>query len=154
MEYRLDEDFALELDAKDPLAGFKERFYNLENAIYMDGNSLGLMSKDSEKTLNRLIDEWKKLGIRGWSRGRIPWIQYAEELGNLQAPLVGAEKDECVITGGTTINLHALVSTFYQPIGEKTKILADEMNFPSDLYALSAQIRLKNRDPDEDLILD
>lgn len=153
MEYRLDEDFALELDAKDPLAGFKERFYNLENAIYMDGNSLGLMSKDSEKTLNRLIDEWKKLGIRGWSRGRIPWIQYAEELGNLQAPLVGAEKDECVITGGTTINLHALVSTFYQPIGEKTKILADEMNFPSDLYALSAQIRLKNRDPDEDLIL-
>lgn len=153
MEYRLDEDFALELDAKDPLAGFKERFYNLENAIYMDGNSLGLMSKDSEKTLNRLIDEWKKLGIRGWSRGRIPWIQYAEKLGNLQAPLVGAEKDECVITGGTTINLHALVSTFYQPIGEKTKILADEMNFPSDLYALSAQIRLKNRDPDEDLIL-
>ena len=152
-EYRLDEDFALELDAKDPLAGYKQRFYPLGDAIYMDGNSLGLMSKDAEKTLMRLIEEWKTLGIKGWGGGEIPWINYAEELGNLQAPLVGAEKDECVVTGGTTINLHTLVSTFYQPEGKRKKILADELNFPSDLYALSAQIRLKGGDPDEDLIL-
>ena len=152
-EYRLDENFALELDAKDPLAGFKQRFYPLGDTIYMDGNSLGLMSKDAEKTLMRLIEEWKTLGIKGWGGGEIPWINYAEKLGNLQAPLVGAEKDECVVTGGTTINLHTLVSTFYQPEGKRKKILADELNFPSDLYALSAQIRLKGGDPDEDLIL-
>jgi len=152
-EYRLDEDFALEMDAKDPLAGYKERFYPLGDAIYMDGNSLGLMSKDAEKTLYRLIEEWKTLGIKGWGGGKIPWISYAEELGNLQAPLVGAEKDECVVTGGTTINLHTLVSTFYQPEGKRNKILADELNFPSDLYALSAEIRLKGGDPDEDLVL-
>ncbi|MCW4014070.1 MAG: kynureninase [Candidatus Bathyarchaeota archaeon] len=152
-EYRLDEDFALEMDAKDPLAGFKERFYPLGEAIYMDGNSLGLMSKDAEKTLLRLIEEWRTLGIKGWGGGKIPWISYAEELGNLQAPLIGAEKDECVVTGGTTINLHTLVSTFYQPEGKRRKILADELNFPSDLYALSAQIRGKGGDPDEDLVL-
>ena len=152
-EYRLDEDFALEMDAKDPLAGFKERFYPLGDAIYMDGNSLGLMSKDAEKTLLRLIEEWRTLGIKGWGGGKIPWIRYAEELGNLQAPLIGAEKDECVVTGGTTINLHTLVSTFYQPEGKRKKILADELNFPSDLYALSAEIRLKGGDPDEDLVL-
>ena len=153
MDYRLDEEFALEMDAKDPLAGFKERFYPLGDAIYMDGNSLGLMSKDAEKTLMRVIEEWRTLGIKGWGGAKIPWIAYAEELGNLQAPLVGAEKDECVVTGGTTINLHALVSTFYQPEGKQRKILADELNFPSDLYALSAEIRLKGGDPDEDLIL-
>jgi kynureninase len=152
-EYRLDEDFALEMDAKDPLAGFKERFYPLGDTIYMDGNSLGLMSKDAEKTLLRLIEEWRTLGIKGWGGGKIPWISYAEELGNLQAPLIGAEKDECVVTGGTTINLHTLVSTFYQPEGKRKKILADELNFPSDLYALSAEIRLKGGDPDEDLVL-
>jgi kynureninase len=152
-EYRLDEDFALEMDAKDPLAGFKERFYPLGDSIYMDGNSLGLMSKDAEKTLLRLIEEWRTLGIKGWGAGKIPWIAYAEELGNLQAPLVGADKDECVVTGGTTINLHTLVSTFYQPEGKRRKILADELNFPSDLYALSAQIRGKGGDPDEDLVL-
>ena len=67
MEYRLDEDFAIELDAKDPLADFKKRFYLLKDTVYMDGNSLGLMSKDSERTLMRLIDEWKTLGIKGWN---------------------------------------------------------------------------------------
>lgn len=152
-EYGLDEDYALEMDAQDPLAVFKERFYPLGDAVYMDGNSLGMMSRDAEKTLMRVIGEWRTLGIKGWGGAKIPWITYAEELGNLQAPLVGAEKDECVITGGTTINLHTLVSTFYQPEGKRRKILADELNFPSDLYALSAEIRLKNGKPDEDLIL-
>ena len=153
MEYRLDEDFALKMDAGDPLAGYRDRFYPLGNAIYMDGNSLGLMSKDAEKTLSRVVEEWRELGIKGWGGGEIPWINYAERLGNLQAPLVGAEENECVVTGGTTINLHTLVSTFYKPEGEKRKILADELNFPSDLYALSAQIRLKAGDPDEALEL-
>ncbi len=153
MKFRLGEEFALKMDAKDPLVGFKERFYHLEDSIYMDGNSLGLMSKDAEKTLLRLIEEWKVLGIKGWGGGKIPWINYADELGNLQASLVGAEENECVVTGGTTVNLHTLVSTFYKPEDKKKKILADELNFPSDLYALSAQIRLKGGDPDEDLVL-
>jgi kynureninase len=153
MKHRLDEDYALKMDAEDPLASFKERFYPLGDSVYMDGNSLGLMSKDAEKSLLRLIEEWKTLGIKGWEGGKIPWIKYAEELGNLQALLVGADVDECVVTGGTTINLHTLVSTFYQPKGKRRKILADEMNFPSDLYALRAQIRLKGGEPDKDLIL-
>jgi kynureninase len=153
MKHRLDEDYALKMDAQDPLASFKRRFYAFGDSIYMDGNSLGLMSKDAEKSLLRVIEEWKTLGIKGWEGGKIPWIKYAEELGNLQAPLVGADADECVVTGGTTINLHTLVSTFYQPKGKRRKILADELNFPSDLYALRAQIKLKGGEPDNDLIL-
>ncbi|MCU0286053.1 MAG: hypothetical protein MUF15_06605 [Acidobacteria bacterium] len=34
------------------------------------------------------------------------------------------------------INLHYLLSTFYNSQGKRTKILADELNFPSDIYAL------------------
>ena len=147
------EDFAREMDTKDSLAKYKERFYHLKKSIYMDGNSLGLMSKEAEKTLLRLVEEWKVLGIKGWGSGDIPWINYAEELGNLQGVLVGANKNECVVTGGTTVNLHALVATFYKQTGRNRKILADVLNFPSDLYALSAQIRLRGGDPDEDLIL-
>lgn len=152
-EFRLGEDFALELDARDALAMYKERFYKLPDCIYMDGNSLGLMSKDAEKTLLRVIEEWKTLGIKGWGAAKIPWIDYPERLGELQAPLVGVEPEELVVAGGTTVNLHALVSTFYQPDGKRTKILADELNFPSDLYALKSQIRNKGGDPDNDLVL-
>ncbi len=153
LEFKLGEEFALKMDAMDKLAGYKKRFYHLEDSIYMDGNSLGLMSKDAEQTLLRLINEWKTLGIKGWGGGKVPWISYAETLGNLQAPLVGAEKDECIVTGGTTVNLHTLVATFYKPEDGKRRILADELNFPSDLYALNAQIRLKGGNPEEDLIL-
>nr|MBD3205817.1 kynureninase [Candidatus Bathyarchaeota archaeon] len=153
MDFQLGEDYALELDAIDPLVGYKQRFYALPDSIYMDGNSLGLMSKDAEKTLERVINEWKNLGIKGWSGAEIPWINYSERVGELQASLVGANPGEIVVTGGTTINLHTLVASFYQPEGGKTKILADELNFPSDLYALAAQVRLRGGDPDEDLVL-
>jgi len=153
MDFEPGEDCALRLDEADPLAGYKDRFYGLPGCIYMDGNSLGLMSFDAESTLLRVMDEWKKLGIRGWSGAEQPWITYAERLGELQAPIVGAHPDEVVVTGGTTVNLHALVATFYRPEAGRTKILADELNFPSDLYALSAQIRLRGGDPDDDLVL-
>ena len=153
MKFELGEDYALRLDAEDPLAGYKNRFYHLPGKIYMDGNSLGLLSRDAEESLLHILDEWKTLGIGGWSGGEMPWITYAERLGAMEAGIVGAEPDEVVVCGGTTINLHALVATFYKPEGKRKKILADELNFPSDLYALAAQIRLRGGDPDEDLIL-
>jgi len=147
------EDYALELDAGDPLASFRDRFYQIPGVIYMDGNSLGLLSKDAEETLLRIIEEWKRFGINGWTQGEIPWISYGERLGALEAQLVGAEAEEVVVTGSTTVNLHTLVATFYRPEGRRTKILADEINFPSDIYALASQIRLRGGDPDEDLVL-
>jgi kynureninase len=151
--HRLDEDYALKLDAEDPLAAFKGRFYHIPGAIYMDGNSLGLMSKDAEETLMRVVNEWKLLGIGGWSKGKIPWIDYGERLGDMEASLVGAEPGEVVVTNSTTVNIHNLVTTFYKPENTRRKILADELNFPSDLYALHAQIQLKGGNPEKDLIL-
>src|SRR5690606_41707878 len=52
----------------------------------------------------------------------------------------------------TTVNLHALAATFYRPDGERRKIVAGELDFPSDIYALDAQIRLRGGDPEVDLI--
>lgn len=147
------EERAHELDEEDPLAKFKNRFYHLPGKIYMDGNSLGLLSYDAERTTLRVLEEWRNLAIGGWSEAEIPWINYAERLGALMAPIVGADPSEVVVTGGTTVNLHALVSTFYQPKGDRTRILADELNFPSDLYALDAQIRLKGLDPADEMLL-
>jgi kynureninase len=152
-DFKLGEDFALQLDAEDPLSAYKGRFHRIPDVIYMDGNSLGLMSRDAEATLLRVLEEWRALGIGGWSGAKIPWITYAEALGAMEAGLVGAEPDEVVVCGGTTINLHTLVATFYRPEGARKKILADELNFPSDIYALVAQMRLRGGDPDEDLVL-
>lgn len=147
------EERALALDAADELAGFRERFYLPPDTIYLDGNSLGLASRDAEAALLQLLDEWKRLAIGGFLQGEPPWISLGERLGELQAPLVGAYPDEVVATASTTVNLHQLAATFYQPEGRRRKVLADELNFPSDVYALQSQVRLRGLDPAEDLVL-
>lgn len=145
-------DYARKLDEKDNLAKYKDEFYLLENTIYMDGNSLGLLSKRAERTLHNLLDSWKTLGIDGWTEGDNPWFYLSESVGEKMAPLVGGTKSEVIATGSTTTNLHQLAATFYKPSGTKTKILADELNFPSDIYALKSQLALKGFNPDEHLV--
>ncbi|MFO7890549.1 MAG: kynureninase [bacterium] len=148
-----DEKFAVQLDKNDPLRGFRDKFFIPPDTIYLDGNSLGLMPKDTHTVVERIMDEWKNLGIRGWLDGKIPWFYFAETLGEKTAPLVGAAPAEVICTGTTTVNIHSLISTFYQPFKQRTKILADELNFPTDIYALKSQIKLKGLKPEKELIL-
>ncbi len=144
---------AAEMDKWDAMKSFREGTFIPPQTIYMDGNSLGLASKASEESLFRMFEEWKNLGIGGWLEGSPPWFFLAEELGGLMAPLMGARSDEVIMTGSTTMNLHSLVSTFYHPTTERRKIVADALNFPSDIYALRSQLKLRGMDPEENLVL-
>ncbi|WP_374725371.1 kynureninase [Neobacillus drentensis] len=139
-------------DKEDSLKRFREEFYIKPNSIYMDGNSLGLLSKRAERTLLESLNDWKEHGIDGWTNGKHPWFFLSEKLGEMIAPLVGAAANEVIVTGSTTVNLHQLVATFYKPEGTRTKILADELTFPSDIYALQSQLRIHGFDPDTHLI--
>ncbi|CEG26417.1 kynureninase [Bacillus sp. B-jedd] len=145
-------EYAKELDRQDSLASYRNEFYLNENKIYLDGNSLGLLSRRAEQSLLGMIEAWKVHGIDGWTAGDYPWFYLSENLGNQVAPLVGADEGEVIVTGSTTVNLHQLAATFYQPRGKRTKILADELNFPSDIYALQSQLKLKGFDPATHLI--
>ena len=144
---------AEDMDRWDPLKSFRELFHISPETAYMDGNSLGLPPRAAEDALVKTFGEWRDLAIGGWLEGTPPWFRLAEETGRKMAPLMGASPDEVIMSGSTTVNLHALVSTFYQPSGNRTKIVADELNFPSDIYALESQIRLKGLDPKEHLVL-
>lgn len=145
------EEHALKLDEKDPLSNFRDDFYIPEDTVYLNGNSLGLLSKRAESSVLKVIDEWKELGITGWTEGETPWFFMAEILGEMISDMVGAKPEEVVSTGTTTVNIHALVSTLYRPHKGRDKILADELNFPSDKYALEGLLELKGFDTDEKL---
>src|ERR671910_1593040 len=103
---------ALALDAADPLARFRDRFHLLPERIYLDGNSLGLLSRDAESETLQALEQWKTLGIDGWLGADPPWFTLGEELGALVAPLIGAEPEAVVVTGSTTGKQHALSATF------------------------------------------
>jgi kynureninase len=143
---------ALQMDKQDELSSFRSEFYVKEGMIYLDGNSLGLLSKRAEQSLLAVLDSWKQYGIDGWTEGKYPWFYLSEKLGGMLAPLIGASPEEVIVTGSTTVNLHQAVATFYEPQGKKTKILADELNFPTDIYAIQSQLRQKGYDPDEHLV--
>ena len=55
--------YAQEMDRADGLSSFRDRFYKKEGQLYMDGNSLGLCSRDAEEAILRVLNEWKQRGI-------------------------------------------------------------------------------------------
>ncbi len=59
-------DFAEKMDTEDRLAGFRDRFYIKKGVIYMDGNSMGLCSKDAEKYVAKAMEDWKEAAIDMW----------------------------------------------------------------------------------------
>lgn len=144
---------AMELDARDPLASLRERFFCDPAVLYFDGNSLGLLSRDAEAALLRALDQWKRLAARAWLDADPRWVDYGERLGGRVAALVGATPDEVVVTNSTTVNLHHLAAAFYRPDETRHVIVAAATEFPSDLHALAGQIALRGRDPDRSLRL-
>jgi len=144
---------ARELDAADSLGRFREQFYIPEGKIYLDGNSLGLLSRGAERTLLSVLDKWRSGGIGGWLEGDSPWFTMAETLAARVAKLVGAQPDEVAIANSMTVNLHQLLATLYQPHDTRTKVLIDGYSFPTDRYALRSHLRLRGLDPNEHLVV-
>jgi kynureninase len=150
MQYSLD--YAKVLDQQDHLSDYRNEFYTKEGTIYLDGNSLGLLSRRAEQSVHLLLQSWKEHAIEGWMSGENPWFYLSEDLGAKLAGLIGAKEKEVIVTGSTTVNLHQLLATFYRPTSTRTKIIADELTFPSDIYAIKSQLKLKGLSPEEHLV--
>jgi kynureninase len=126
-------------DAADPLPAGPGRFLPPPGTIYLDGNSLGPPTPRGLELCRKVLDDWVRLGVAGWTEADPPWFTWAERLAARQARLlVGARVGEVAVTGGTTVNLHQLLATFYRPEGRRRKLVADALAFPSDLYAMKA----------------
>jgi len=150
----LGETYAREQDAADPLAGFAERF-RLPDELYLDGNSLGPASDAAEQRVEEMLSAWREYGIRGWTESEPDWFTFGERLGADLAPLLGADAEECVVTGTTTVNIHTLIGTFLDTLeaDDGKGVLVNELDFPTDHYAIRAQLRQRGLDPDDHLVM-
>lgn len=136
------------LDRADPLARFRAEFFLPPGQIYLDGNSLGLLSRRAEAALARVVNEWRALGIGAWTDAAPPWLTLAETAAENLAPLLGAAPDEICVTGQTTANLHQLLATLFDPAHPTRRVIVgDALNFVSDTYALQSHLRLRGLDP-------
>lgn len=156
MEYQNTLEFAREMDAKDSLRSFRDKFlfpsFLEKEVVYFTGNSLGLQPKSAKKYIDEELDEWAKYGVEGHFLAKRPWFAYHENLTDIAAEVVGAQPKEVVVTHSLTTNLHLLMVSFYRPQGRRTKILCEAKAFPSDQYALESQVKFHGLDPKEHLV--
>ncbi|MGB1104223.1 MAG: kynureninase [Crocinitomicaceae bacterium] len=149
-------EYAKEQDQKDPLRAYREQFHmpviNGIETVYFTGNSLGLQPKSVKNYLEEELDAWKNWGVEGHFEAKRPWFSYHEFLTDKIARVVGAKPLEVVVTHSLTTNLHLLMVSFYQPKGERYKIICEKKAFPSDQYALESQARFHDYDPSDAII--
>jgi kynureninase len=151
-DFRPTEAAAREYDRENSLASFRDRF-TFPDGLYLDGNSLGPISDAAAAALDRAVDQWRELGIRAWTESDPPWFEYGERLGDRLAPHLGAHEDEVVAANSTTVNVHTLIGTFLDARDGPPGILVDDLDFPTDHYAIRAQLRQRGYDPDEHLVV-
>jgi kynureninase len=146
---------AVDLDAGDPLAGFRDRFVALRpGLIYLDGNSLGMLPAATAQRLAEVISqEWGTGLIRSWAH----WMDLPGQVGDLLGQhLLGAAPGQVVVCDSTTVNLYKLAWAALDARPGRPVLVTDDDNFPTDRYVLGGiaarsggQLRMIRTDMDQ-----
>jgi len=156
MQYEKSLEFAFKMDQEDSLKGYRDKFFFPQkygkDVIYFCGNSLGLQPKTVPEYIEQELKDWKELGVHAHYKAKNPWYYYHNFFSEQAARLVGAKPGEVVMMNSLTANIHFMMVSFYRPVGNKFKIIAETGAFPSDQYAMQSQARFHGFDPDEALI--
>ncbi|MBN1108586.1 MAG: hypothetical protein JXA55_07440, partial [Bacteroidales bacterium] len=131
---------AIALDKQDELSAFRSKFISGDDKlIYLDGNSLGRLPAESKAILERSVTiEWGERLIRSWNED---WYTKNRELGDKIARIAGATEGEVIITDTTSVNLYKLAYAALKFKKDRTRVVTDELNFPSDLYILQGLVK-------------
>jgi kynureninase len=130
----LDRAQAGELDAADPLAGYRERFLLDEpGLIYLNGNSLGALPLATLRRMDSMLrQEWGTALARSWDH----WVDLPARAGDLVGELTGAAPGQVLVTDNTTVNLYKLACAALDARPGRRVIVTDADNFPSDRYVV------------------
>jgi kynureninase len=139
-DVRLPEEFvqlAAELDERDPLAAFRSEFVLPDGVLaYLDGNSLGRPLRVTGERLARFVDEeWGERLIRAWDER---WLDRPTAVGDLVGRVVlGAAPGQTVVGDSTTVLLYKLIRAAVDAAPDRSEIIADTENFPTDRFILA-----------------
>jgi kynureninase len=136
---------AAELDAADPLAAHRAKFYGTDEETrtstpgmplaYFDGNSLGRpMTASFERIEAFLRHDWGTRLIRSWDE---QWLNLPLELGNkIGAAALGAAPGQTFVGDSTSVLLYKMARAAIAARPGRTEIVLDTDNFPTDRYLL------------------
>jgi kynureninase len=127
--------YAEQLDVADPLAKFRDRFVRADDApIYLDGNSLGPLPLATQARIAEVVSsEWGVGLVRSWGR----WVGLPREVGDLLGEhLTGAAPGQVLVGDSTTVNLFKLINAALDAQPDRSVLVTDDDNFPTDRYVL------------------
>lgn len=133
-----------QLDAADPLAHFRDRFALPEGVIYLDGNSLGARPKAVAARIEEtVLSEWGEGLITSWNAAG--WIDAPRRVGDKIARLIGAGEGEVIACDSTSVNLFKALFAALSLAPERSVILSERGNFPTDVYIMQGIEALTGR---------
>lgn len=120
-------------DQSDPLAHKRQDFHIPEDTVYLDGNSLGLMTHATAARVQAVVQQqWANDGIKSWNQH--DWVNLPAQVGEKIAPLIGAAAGQVVCCDSISVNLFKVLSAALQLNPTRTNVISTVDNFPTDLY--------------------
>jgi kynureninase len=121
------------LDRSDELASLRDEFVLPEGIVYLDGNSLGALPRNTIERVKEVTEkEWGRGLSRSWNEPG--WIDLPGRVATLLAPLLGAAPDEVAVTDSTSVNIFKLLAGAVRLRPDRSVIVSERGNFPTDLY--------------------
>ena len=139
--------FARRKDRIDGLAHYRARFLGTDadpdtiNPLsYLDGNSLGRpLRASAERIADFLQQDWGTRLIRGWDE---QWMELPLKIGDdLGRVALGAAPGQVFVGDSTTVLLYKLARAAVDSRPQRTEIVLDSDNFPTDRYVLEGIAR-------------
>jgi len=150
-------DAAQAMDRADSMSAWRGEFHlppgpQGRPTTYLCGNSLGLQPKRAVTEVARVMADWQRVAVLGHHGHGADWLTYQDRLAPSLARLVGASPVEVTAMASLTINLHLLMASFFRPTRSRHAVLIEAGAFPSDRYAMAAQLRHHGLDPSTALV--
>ncbi len=132
---------AQQADARDPLAHQRAAFSLPDGVIYLDGNSLGALPRSVPVRMQQALQqEWGQGLIRSWNDAG--WYPAPQRVGSTIARLIGAKAHEVIACDSTSLNLFKVLCAAALAQPERSIIVAEEGNFPTDAYIAEGAAQL------------
>lgn len=135
-------EWCVEQDRGDPLGHFRDAFLIPDGVIYLDGNSLGAMANAAPAHVAHVVErEWGGDLIRSWNSAG--WFDLPVTLGEMLAPLIGADAGEVIVTDSVSVNLFKLLWAAADMRPGRRKIILEGSNFPTDNYVAQGVAKVR-----------
>ena len=120
-------------DNDDQLAPLRDEFILPPDVVYLDGNSLGALTKRSKSRVAEVTEhEWGSDLIHSWNKNH--WIDLPNTVGDKIADIIGAKHGQVIACDSTSINLFKALASALSINSDRSIVVSQKDNFPTDLY--------------------